>query len=106
MSPNTDHEENNEKQIIGISDDVEKLFAQTQNRMKHVLVIWKFFLLYMAERISQWGLNTKYKQKWRFTQQKLSWGCELYKRSATMRISVFLKDHHQVAWYNFAFNLI
>ncbi len=39
MSQNTDHEGNNEKQIIGISDNVEKLFVQTQNRMKHVLVI-------------------------------------------------------------------
>jgi hypothetical protein len=106
MSQNTDHEGNNEKQIIGISDNVEKLFVQTQNRMKHVLVIWKFFLFYMAERISQRRLHTKYEQKWRFTQQKLSWGCELYKGSATIRISVFLKDHHQVAWYNFAFNLI
>jgi hypothetical protein len=43
MSQNTDHEGNNEKQIIGISDNVEKFFVQKQNIMKHVLVIWKFF---------------------------------------------------------------
>ena len=43
LSQNTNHEGNNEKQMIGLSVNVKKLFVRKQNTMKNVLVIGKKF---------------------------------------------------------------